>query len=286
MGDLLFAMANLARKLGVEPESALRKANQKFTTRFQELERRLEAGGPLGARREPRGDGSDLGEGEESRDTATAVRTSATPRSTLVRPWRAWLAMAHAARRERVCAHTLHAAASPVASRLHDVITRSRRRLASSSTRRSRHWTATRGIAHDDAMSMPSQRIGSRSRAMIQPDSTRPVVSSRDRRDSDASGSTSSRPRMRHCRYAATSDSLVTLDTQTARFAARASRRTLVDRLLETRTQLPMHRDATRDRAGDDCFLFGIRERLPLSVHRSYSCRPFIVSIVPIVPIV
>jgi MazG family protein len=45
MGDLLFAMANLARKLGVEPESALRKANQKFTTRFQELERRLDAAG-------------------------------------------------------------------------------------------------------------------------------------------------------------------------------------------------------------------------------------------------
>ncbi len=45
MGDLLFAMANLARKLGVEPESALRKANQKFTTRFQEVERRLEAAG-------------------------------------------------------------------------------------------------------------------------------------------------------------------------------------------------------------------------------------------------
>lgn len=45
MGDLLFAIANLARKLGVEPESALRKANQKFTARFQELERRLEAEG-------------------------------------------------------------------------------------------------------------------------------------------------------------------------------------------------------------------------------------------------
>jgi nucleoside triphosphate diphosphatase len=38
MGDLLFAIANLARKLGIEPESALRKANQKFTERFQKLE--------------------------------------------------------------------------------------------------------------------------------------------------------------------------------------------------------------------------------------------------------
>jgi MazG family protein len=38
MGDLLFAIANLARKLGIEPESALRRANEKFTTRFQTLE--------------------------------------------------------------------------------------------------------------------------------------------------------------------------------------------------------------------------------------------------------
>jgi nucleoside triphosphate diphosphatase len=45
MGDLLFAIANLSRKLNVEAESALRKANQKFTTRFQALERLLEAEG-------------------------------------------------------------------------------------------------------------------------------------------------------------------------------------------------------------------------------------------------
>ena len=31
MGDLLFSIANLARKLGIEPESALRKANEKFS---------------------------------------------------------------------------------------------------------------------------------------------------------------------------------------------------------------------------------------------------------------
>jgi MazG family protein len=45
MGDLLFAIAHLARKLGVEPESALRKANQKFSDRFQKLENHLEARG-------------------------------------------------------------------------------------------------------------------------------------------------------------------------------------------------------------------------------------------------
>lgn len=45
MGDLLFSIANLARKLGIEPESALRKANDKFGRRFDELERGFEARG-------------------------------------------------------------------------------------------------------------------------------------------------------------------------------------------------------------------------------------------------
>jgi len=45
MGDLLFAIANLARRLGVEAESALRKANQKFTERFQKLEGQFDAQG-------------------------------------------------------------------------------------------------------------------------------------------------------------------------------------------------------------------------------------------------
>ena len=39
MGDLLFAIANLSRKLGVEPEAALRRANEKFTKRFDAVER-------------------------------------------------------------------------------------------------------------------------------------------------------------------------------------------------------------------------------------------------------
>jgi MazG family protein len=45
MGDLLFALANLSRKLGIDPESALRKANDKFTRRFEALEDRLHAQG-------------------------------------------------------------------------------------------------------------------------------------------------------------------------------------------------------------------------------------------------
>src|SRR5258708_1999642 len=45
MGDLLFAIANLARKLGIDSESALRKANEKFTRRFTALEERLHAKG-------------------------------------------------------------------------------------------------------------------------------------------------------------------------------------------------------------------------------------------------
>ncbi len=38
LGDLLFSVANLARKLGLESESALREANDKFTRRFEALE--------------------------------------------------------------------------------------------------------------------------------------------------------------------------------------------------------------------------------------------------------
>lgn len=45
MGDLLFAIANLARRLGIEPESALREANDKFTARFGAVEDRLHARG-------------------------------------------------------------------------------------------------------------------------------------------------------------------------------------------------------------------------------------------------
>ncbi len=38
MGDLLFVMANLARHLKIDPEAALRAANQKFTRRFSRIE--------------------------------------------------------------------------------------------------------------------------------------------------------------------------------------------------------------------------------------------------------
>ncbi len=40
MGDLLFAVANLARKAGVSPEAALSDANAKFVRRFEYVEKR------------------------------------------------------------------------------------------------------------------------------------------------------------------------------------------------------------------------------------------------------
>ncbi|MBI2827885.1 MAG: nucleoside triphosphate pyrophosphohydrolase [Acidobacteria bacterium] len=45
MGDLFFAMANLSRKLGIEPEAALRGANEKFTRRFDAVEQAFTARG-------------------------------------------------------------------------------------------------------------------------------------------------------------------------------------------------------------------------------------------------
>ncbi len=49
LGDLLFSVVNLARKLGVEAESALAAANEKFVRRFHAVETRLtESGRALG----------------------------------------------------------------------------------------------------------------------------------------------------------------------------------------------------------------------------------------------
>src|SRR5690606_6040975 len=45
MGDLLFALANLARRLGIDPEAALRRTNTKFIRRFNAVEDGLQARG-------------------------------------------------------------------------------------------------------------------------------------------------------------------------------------------------------------------------------------------------
>ncbi|MGB7219377.1 MAG: nucleoside triphosphate pyrophosphohydrolase [Vicinamibacterales bacterium] len=45
MGDLLFSIAHLARQLGIEPETALRKANDKFTRRFTAMEQTIASSG-------------------------------------------------------------------------------------------------------------------------------------------------------------------------------------------------------------------------------------------------
>ncbi len=66
LGDLLFVMANLARKLEIEPEDALRGANAKFVRRFEYIEAELKKDG-----RTP--DQSDLREMDALWDAAKAA---------------------------------------------------------------------------------------------------------------------------------------------------------------------------------------------------------------------
>ena len=47
IGDVLFVLANLARKLSLDPEECLRQANRKFERRFQGVEQRLAARGVM-----------------------------------------------------------------------------------------------------------------------------------------------------------------------------------------------------------------------------------------------
>jgi len=45
IGDLLFTIVNIARHLGIDPESSLRKTNKKFTERFKYIEDRIKESG-------------------------------------------------------------------------------------------------------------------------------------------------------------------------------------------------------------------------------------------------
>ena len=65
-GDLLFVMANLARHLDVDPETALRGANAKFTRRFAYIEEVL-------VQRGKRPDQSDLAEMDRLWNEAKAI---------------------------------------------------------------------------------------------------------------------------------------------------------------------------------------------------------------------
>ena len=65
-GDMLFVMANIARHLKLDPEAALREANQKFVHRFAHIEARLDEQGK-------RPEGSSLAEMDALWDEAKAL---------------------------------------------------------------------------------------------------------------------------------------------------------------------------------------------------------------------
>lgn len=69
-GDLLFVMANLARHLKIDPETALRQANEKFIRRFGYIEKSLAASGKTPAQ-------SNLEEMDALWDAAKAEERSA-----------------------------------------------------------------------------------------------------------------------------------------------------------------------------------------------------------------
>ena len=48
IGDLLFAVSNLARQMGLSPEVALRRASEKFERRFRAIEERIVSGEAAG----------------------------------------------------------------------------------------------------------------------------------------------------------------------------------------------------------------------------------------------
>ena len=68
VGDLLFACVNLARHLGIEPEAALRRGNDKFDRRFRRVEALLAERGKTPSQ-------SDLAEMDTLWDEAKAAET-------------------------------------------------------------------------------------------------------------------------------------------------------------------------------------------------------------------
>jgi tetrapyrrole methylase family protein/MazG family protein/ATP diphosphatase len=70
LGDLLFVIANLARKLDIEPEDALRSANAKFIRRFNYIEKSLSEQGRSPAN-------SDLAEMDDLWNAAKAIDKAA-----------------------------------------------------------------------------------------------------------------------------------------------------------------------------------------------------------------
>jgi len=80
VGDLLFVAVNVARFLGIDPEIALKKANQKFTARFKQMEQQAaRQGRPLAEA--SKDDQENLWEASKARPGGVAMKWEASPAS-------------------------------------------------------------------------------------------------------------------------------------------------------------------------------------------------------------
>ncbi len=79
LGDILFVIANIARRWKINPEEALRRSNAKFERRFRYIEAATCLPAPHAGRRHPRRDGRAVSTGEAARSANPSIAHAGRP---------------------------------------------------------------------------------------------------------------------------------------------------------------------------------------------------------------